>query len=163
MIKMEDIITIAKMSPEKRKEAMQKLFAQMFKEDDAAKVKMIKGLITEINKADDETYIGLCTTNMGIASELSDDQLKGFVALRMKANSELPPELQKRDMKMMQATMQKMPLLCDLCVNALLCRNLSDQDLQHFLTLYNYFLTFLYPRYSLHHRKHGIYLQFSVP
>ncbi len=109
MIKMEDILTIAKMSPEKRKEAMQKLFAQMFKEDDAAKVKMIKGLITEMNKADDETYIGLCTTNMGIASELSDAQLKGFVALRMKANSELPPELQKRDMKMIQATMQKMP------------------------------------------------------
>ena len=109
MIKMENIVTIAKMNPDKRKEEMQKLLTEMLKVDDASKVKTMKDLITEMNKADDETYIGLCMTNLGIASEFSDDQLKAFIALRMKANSELPPDLQKRDMKMIQATMQKMP------------------------------------------------------
>jgi hypothetical protein len=106
---MDDIVKIAKMKPDEREKAMQKLFAEMFKENDASKVKAMRDLITEMNKTDDETYIGLCMTNMGIASGFSDEQLKGFVALRMQANSELPPDLQKRDMKMMQSAMQRMP------------------------------------------------------
>ena len=106
---MDDIVKIAKMKPDEREKAMQKLFAEMFKENDASKVKAMKDLITEMNKTDDETYIGLCMTNMGIASDFSDEELKGFVALRMQANSELPPDLQKRDMKMMQSAMQRMP------------------------------------------------------
>ena len=106
---MDDIVKIAKMKPDEREKAMQKLFAEMFKENDASKVKAMRDLITEMNKTDDETYIGLCMTNMGIASGFSDEQLKGFVALRMQANSELPPDLQKRDMKMIEATMQRIP------------------------------------------------------
>jgi len=109
MIKMEDIVTIAKMDSEKRKETMQKLFGEMLKEDDSKKITMMKDLITEMSKADDATYIGLCATNLEIASGFSDDEIKGFVALRMKTNSELPPELKARDMKMIQGAMAKVP------------------------------------------------------
>ncbi len=109
MTKMEDIITIAKMDSEKRKETMQKLFGEMLKEDDSKKISMMKNLITGMGKTDDATYIGLCTTNLGIAAEMEDKELKAFVALRLKANSELPADLKARDMNMIQAAMGKVP------------------------------------------------------
>ncbi len=109
MIKMEDIVTIAKMDSEKRKETMMKLFSDMFKEDDSKKVEMMKNLITAMNKTDDATYIGLCTTNISIASSMGDDELKAFVALRMKANSELPADIRTRDLNMIQSAMGKVP------------------------------------------------------
>jgi hypothetical protein len=109
MIKMVDIVAIAQMDSEKRKETMQKLFGEMLKEDDSKKIAMMKDLITAMNKTDDATYTGLCLTNLEIASQFGDDELKAFVALRMRTNSELPQEIKTRDMKMIQAAMAKVP------------------------------------------------------
>jgi hypothetical protein len=109
LIKMVDVLKIAKMDSKDRESAMQKLFGDIFKESDAKKVEMLKSFIMEMNKADDETYINLCRTNLGIASSMDDNTLKTFIGLRMKANSELPEDIKVRDMNMIKEAMEKSP------------------------------------------------------
>ncbi len=109
MIKMDDPVKIAKMDSENRKKAMQEVFNEMFKHSDEEKVDLIKNFITGIRAVDDSTYIGLCTTNLDLAAGMGENELKAFVGIRMKANSELPPDLKARDMKLLQAAMGKVP------------------------------------------------------
>ncbi len=109
MIKMVNTEKIAKMDEEKRKEEMSKVFEKLFKDKEEKQIKTLKEMVTDMKKATDDEYLNLCLTNMGIAATLPEDQLKGFITVRMKANSELPDELKTRDMKMLNEAMAKAP------------------------------------------------------
>ncbi len=106
---MANAVKIAKMDEEKRKEEMSKLIGKLLKDKEEKQLKTLVEMITDMKEATDEEYINLCLTNMGIASTLNDTQLKGFMALRMKANSELPGDIKSRDMKMINDAMGKVP------------------------------------------------------
>ena len=109
MINMTNVVKIAKMDEEKRKEEMSKVFGKILKEKEEKQLKALEEMIKDMKEATDNEYIDLCLTNLGISASLPDDQLKAFVAIRMKANSELPDDIKSRDMKMLSTALGKAP------------------------------------------------------
>ncbi len=109
MIKMVNIVKIAKMDDEKRKKEMTGILMDLLKEKSEKTQKELEKLITEMKNVTDDEYLNLCLTNMLIANTLDDENVKNFLALRLKANSEMPDNIKSRDMKMIESAMAKSP------------------------------------------------------
>ncbi len=101
-----DVLKIAKMDAAKRKSEMIDFFNLIEKENDTDRLKTMVSMIEKMKDATDSEYLNLCLTNMDIVSTFSDSDMKDFMALRMKANSELPDDMKKRDMNMVNNAMK---------------------------------------------------------
>jgi len=101
-----DVLKIAKMDAEKRKSEMMGFFNLIEKENDENRLITMVSMIKKMKNAADEEYLNLCLTNMDIVSTFGDSDMKDFMALRMKANSELPDDMKSRDMKMINDAMK---------------------------------------------------------
>lgn len=101
-----DVLKIAKMDTDKRKSEMIDFFNLIEKENDTDRLKTMVSMIEKMKDATDSEYLNLCLTNMDIVSTFNDSDMRDFMALRMKANSELPDDIKNRDMNMINNAMK---------------------------------------------------------
>ncbi len=103
-----DVLAVASMSEGDREKAMGQVFEQLMPLSEEQQVSKFHELIGEMaEKASDEQYANLCSTNLKLASALPAPDLKKFLAVRMKAAARLPKNLSERDMKLLQASLAK--------------------------------------------------------
>ncbi|MEM0140373.1 MAG: hypothetical protein QXZ44_07190 [Ferroplasma sp.] len=102
-------VEISEMDDKDRENEMNKIFGELFNKKPEEIVEELESMITDMRKATDDNYLKLCLTNLGITSNLSDEKLKDFVSLRLKANSRLPDYIKNRDMQILQKAIKQAP------------------------------------------------------
>ncbi|RIV21956.1 dehydrogenase [Alicyclobacillaceae bacterium I2511] len=103
-----DMIGLAQLSDEQRQQQLSTLFQQLMPLPASEQVSLMKALIQQMaEKATDVQYLNVCKTNLQIAAQLPDSDLKGFLAIRAQAASQLTPNLADRDKKLLQEALGK--------------------------------------------------------
>ena len=103
-----DVVALADLSEVERSEKMGAMFQQLGSLPEEEQLAALRSMIREMaEKATDIQYLRLCATNLTLAASLPNDQLKPFLANRMKASSSLPVQLAERDMKHVQEAISK--------------------------------------------------------
>ncbi len=106
---MKSIVEISEMNPEDMEKEMKEILYSIKDHSENDIIDTLKGFLIEMRKVNDENYLKLCITNMSIISKFNDDDLKNFIMLRLKANSEVPDFIQKRDLDIIKKALEKAP------------------------------------------------------